>query len=170
MIPRMIPEFRKILYTTDLSPSARYAFAYAASLANRYGAGITIIHVLQDVSPYQDSLVINVIGQKKWEELWKGNEQKVLDMIKSRLEKFCEGVSRELPECPFITDEIIVKIGNPVEKILNQTEAGDYDLVVMGAHGHGILAGAMMGSTSRRVLRRCKKPVLVIRLPEDEEE
>ena len=47
---------------------------------------------------------------------------------------------------------------------------GDFDFVVMGAHGHGVLEDAMIGSTSRRVLRRCKKPVLVVRLPEDEED
>jgi nucleotide-binding universal stress UspA family protein len=38
----------------------------------------------------------------------------------------------------------------------------------MGTHGHGTLADAMMGSTARRVLRRSKKPVLVVRLPEEE--
>ena len=165
----MIPEIKKILYTTDLSENARYAFSYAASLANRYGAGITILHVLEDVSDYQDSLVINIIGDEKWNELRKNKGQVVLDTIKKRLEKFCEDVSHELPACPFITDDIIVKIGNPVEEILGEAEVSDCDMVVMGAHGHGILANAMMGSTSRRVLRRCKKPVLVVRLPEGEE-
>lgn len=165
----MIPEIKKILYTTDLSENARYAFSYAVSLANRYGAGITILHVLEDVSDYQDSLVINIIGDEKWNELRKNKGQVVLDTIKGRLEKFCEDVSHELPACPFITDDIIVKIGNPVEEILGEAEVSDCDMVVMGAHGHGILANAMMGSTSRRVLRRCKKPVLVVRLPEGEE-
>jgi nucleotide-binding universal stress UspA family protein len=165
----MIPEIKKICYATDLSENARYSFGYAVSLANRYGAGITILHVLEDVSAYQDSLVINVIGKQKWEELRKANEQKVLDTIKERLEKFCEDVSRELPACPFITDNIIVKIGNPVEEILEEVEASGCDMVVMGTRGHGILANAMMGSTSRRVLRRCKKPVLVVRLPEGED-
>jgi nucleotide-binding universal stress UspA family protein len=165
----MIPEIKKIFYATDLSENARYSFGYAVSLANRYGAGITILHVLEDVSAYQDSLVINVIGKQKWEELRKANEQKVLDTIKERLEKFCEDVSRELPACPFITDNIIVKIGNPVEEILEEVEASGCDMVVMGTRGHGILANAMMGSTSRRVLRRCKKPVLVVRLPEGED-
>jgi nucleotide-binding universal stress UspA family protein len=165
----MIPEIKKICYATDLSENARYSFGYAVSLANRYGAGITILHVLEDVSAYQDSLVINVIGKQKWEELRKTNEQKVLDTIKERLEKFCEDVSSELPACPFITDNIIVKIGNPVEEILEEVEASGCDMVVMGTHGHGILANAMMGSTSRRVLRRCKKPVLVVRLPEGED-
>ncbi|MBW2040888.1 MAG: hypothetical protein JRI76_02535, partial [Deltaproteobacteria bacterium] len=31
---------------------------------------------------------------------------------------------------------------------------------------HGVLADVTMGSTSRRVLRRSKKPVLIVRLPE----
>jgi nucleotide-binding universal stress UspA family protein len=165
---KMIPEIKKIFYATDLSENARHSFGYAASLANSYGAGITILHVLEDVSAYQDSLVINIIGEQKWDELRKNKEQVVLDTIRERLEKFCEDVSSELPACPFITDDIIVKIGNPVEEILQEVEANGCDMVVMGAHGHGILANAMMGSTSRRVLRRCNKPVLVVRLPEEE--
>lgn len=165
----MIPEIRKILYTTDLSENARYAFAYAASLAHRYGAGITILYVLEDLAPSRDMLVINIIGEKKWEELRDSNKQAVMETIKARLEKFCEDVSQELPECPFITDEIVVKIGNPVDEILNQADKTGCDILVMGAHGHGVLSDAMMGSTSRRVLRRCKKPVLVVRLPEGDE-
>jgi len=165
----MIPEIKKIFYATDLSENARHSFGYAASLANSYGAGITMLHVLEDVSAYQDSLVINIIGEQKWDELRKNKEQVVLDTIRERLEKFCEDVSRELPACPFITDDIIVKIGNPVEEILQEVDASGCDIVVMGTRGHGIMADAMMGSTSRRVLRRCKKPVLVVRLPEGEE-
>jgi nucleotide-binding universal stress UspA family protein len=166
---KMIPEIKKIFYATDLSENARHSFGYAASLANSYGAGITMLHVLEDVSAYQDSLVINVIGEQKWDELKKNKEQVVLDTIRERLEKFCEDVSRELPACPFITDDIIVKIGNPVEEILREVDASGCDIVVMGTRGHGIMADAMMGSTSRRVLRRCKKPVLVVRLPEGDE-
>ena len=161
----MIPEIKKILYATDLSKNARYAFGYAASLANRYDAGITILHTLED-SPSSDSLVLNMVGEERWNELRKANEGKIIETIKERLEKFCSDVSDELPTCPFITDEIIVKIGNPVEEILTQTGKNIFDMVVMGARGQGIIADALMGSTSRRVLRRCKKPVLVVRLPE----
>jgi len=162
----MIPEIKKILYTTDLSQNARYAFGYAASLANRYDAGITILHVLEDISPSADSLVINIIGKDKWNEVRSRNEKEVLDTIKSRLTKFCDDVQAELPSCPFITDTIKVKIGNPVDEILQEVENNAYDVVVMGAHGHGVLADALMGSVSRRVVRRCKTPVLVVRLPE----
>ncbi len=162
----MIPEFKKILYTTDLSDNARHAFGYAASLANRYGAAITFLHVIEDASPYSNSLLMNVVGYEKWEKLRKENETNVLTSIKERLEKFCEDVAAELPACPFITDDIVVRVGNPVDEILALAEAVDADLIVMGAHGLGIMAGAVIGSTSRRVLRRCERPVLVIRLPE----
>jgi nucleotide-binding universal stress UspA family protein len=55
-----------------------------------------------------------------------------------------------------------------VEEILLEVEDKSYDMVVMGAHGHNALANALMGSTSRRVVRRSKKPVLVVRLPEED--
>jgi nucleotide-binding universal stress UspA family protein len=160
----MIPEITKILYATDLSENARYAFSYAASIANRYGAGITILHVLED-SPSTDSLVINMIGKEKWDAMREKNERDLIDTIKKRLEAFCEEVSEELPSCPFITDDIIVAVGSPVEVILHHADKGGFDMLVMGSHGAGVLAGAMMGSTARRVVRRCKKPALVIRLP-----
>jgi nucleotide-binding universal stress UspA family protein len=164
----MIPEIKKILYVTDLSQNARYAFGYAVSLANRYDAGITIFHVLEDLSPTADSLVINIIGKKKWRELRGRNEDEVLDTIKSRLEKFCEDVQSKLPSCPFITDKISVKIGYPVDEILQEIENNSYDMVVMGAHGHGVISGAIIGGVSRRVVRQSKTPVLVIRLPEED--
>ncbi|MBW2008719.1 MAG: universal stress protein, partial [Deltaproteobacteria bacterium] len=149
----MLPEIRKILYATDLSENARHAFGYAVSLANRYGAGITIMHVLEDVQPFADSLVVNMLGEERWKELRKANEDQVLERLRGRLKDFCDEVSRELPSCPFITDEIIVKVGNPSEEILDQIASGGYDLVVLGAHGHGILGNALMGGVSRRVVR-----------------
>ena len=165
----MIPNIKKILYATDLSENARYAFGYAASITNRYGAGLTILHVMEDLSPDARSRVTNILGEERWEELKKRNEQQVLDKIKKRLEKFCEDVTKEFPECPFITEDIIAKIGHPVEEILFQVENKSFDMVVMGSHGYGMLADVMVGGTTRRVLRQCNIPVLVVRLPEGKE-
>ena len=164
----MVPEIKKILYTTDMSDTSNYAFSYAASLANRYDALITIFHVLKDPMPTSENLVTNVLGEKKWLEILDRNKTEVVEKIRSRLEKFCEETKDELSSCPFLMEEVIVKIGNPVEEIIREVDQNDYDLVVMGAHGHGALAGAVVGSVSRRVLRRSKTPVLVVRLPEGE--
>ena len=61
--------------------------------------------------------------------------------------------------------DVKVRNGHPVEEIIAESIASDYDVIVMGTHGHGILAGAMMGSTAMRVVRRSHVPVMVIRLP-----
>ena len=166
----MIPEIKKILCATDLSANARYSFGYAASLAHRYGAGITIIHVLEPEIPdgYANYLS-SYMADDKWEDIKKRQEEEAISAIKARLVQFSEEVAREQVSCLFNIDEIIVLRGNPVEKILLYTKSGDFDMVVMGSRGHGTFVDAMMGSTARRVLRRCEIPALVIRLPKDEE-
>ena len=162
----MIPVIKNILYTTDMSETSNYAFSYAASLANRYDALITIIHVLKNPMPTTENLVTNVLGEKKWMETLNSKKTEVVEKIRARLETFCEETRAELPSCPFLMNEVIVRIGNPVEAILEEINVQNYDLVIMGAHGHGAISGAVMGSVSRRVLRRSRTPVLVVRLPE----
>jgi len=166
MEAQSIPTIRKILYCTDMSKNADYAFAYAVSLASRYDAKITVFHVVEDLSPTRDRLVMNMLGDDKWQELREANRQKVLASLQGELEAFCDRASREIPACPLFTQEVMVRIGNPTEEILKEARKGGHDLVLMGARGHGAFAEAMMGSVSRRVLRRCHTPVLVVRLPE----
>jgi nucleotide-binding universal stress UspA family protein len=126
---------------------------------------VTLLHVLEDMSPYRDSLMMNILGEEQWKGLMEANKEKIIHDLKDRLGKFCDSVSAQIPSSPFITDNIVVNIENPVEAILEQAEKIDCDLVVMGAHGHGILGDAMIGSVSRRVVRRCKKPVPVVVCP-----
>ena len=164
----IIPEIKKILYATDLSENARYCFGCAASIANRYGASITILHALEIRGGYTYDLS-TYMGTEKWEEIKKSHEEDSIETIKTRLAGFCEETAAEDDSCQFTVDKIVVKRGNPAEEILLQAESDDFDMIVMGSHGRGALADVMMGSTARRVVRRCKKPVLVVRLPETED-
>ena len=161
----MIPEIKKILYATDLSENARYAFRYAISIANRYDAKITIIHVLEELPAGSTSLVSHIVGEDRWEELKEKNEQQVLDTIKIRVEKFCEEFDLNDSECQFNIEDIIVRIGHPANEILAHANEVPYDMVVLGTRGLGMFAEVMMGSTARQVVRRCNKPVLTIRMP-----
>jgi nucleotide-binding universal stress UspA family protein len=54
-------------------------------------------------------------------------------------------------------------IGHPGEMLAKTADEGKFDLVVMGSHGHGVLANLVLGSVTTQVLARCKTPVLVIR-------
>ena len=168
-------DVKKILYATDLSENARYAFAYAVSLADLYNAAITFIHVLPEVSLRLDKSVIGYISEERWEEIKSQNVEEAREniigkrrdhlAIRDALHQFSEDVKEDRG---FATDDIIVVRGNPVEEILKYSEEKNCDLIVMGTHGQGTLADVMMGSTARRVLRRSPKPVLVVRLPEEE--
>jgi nucleotide-binding universal stress UspA family protein len=162
----MIPKIKKILYATDLSQNARHAFEYAASLANQYGAKITILHVFEELPHSAQMRVASIIGKEKWKEMLKDNEEEALNTMRDQLEEFCNEMSNELADCPFIVDKICVRQGIPVEEILDQCTEETYDMIVMGTHGHGLIGNALMGSVSRRVVRRSKIPVLVIRLPQ----
>jgi nucleotide-binding universal stress UspA family protein len=170
-------EVKKILYATDLSENARFAFAYAVSLADLYGAKIVLLHVLPEVSELMDKHVIGYIDSDRWEEIktehFKEAKEALIGKrknhlaIKDVLHQFSQKVKEGQEGEGFITDDIIVERGNPVEQILKQAEERSCDLIVMGTHGHGTLADVMLGSTARRVIRRSKIPVLVVRLPEE---
>ena len=162
----MFPEVKKILYTTDLSENARYAFGYAASLAVLYTATITVLHVLENLSPSAFLLVSEILGEERWTNLKKQNSDQVIASIRRRIETFCNEQSCMLTDGGSIIDQIVVKPGHAVDEIVVYTEKGGFDLVVMGSggHGQGALREAVLGSISRKVLKRCKKPVLVVPL------
>jgi nucleotide-binding universal stress UspA family protein len=170
-------EVKKILYATDLSENARYAFAYAVSLADLYNAAITILHVLPEVPELLDQSVIGYISAERWEEIKSQQLEEAKEAligkrrehlaIKEALLQFSEDVKQQQQGAGFTTDQVIVVRGNPVEEIIKNAEERNCELIVMGTHGLGTLADAMLGSTARRVIRRSKTPVLVVRLPED---
>jgi nucleotide-binding universal stress UspA family protein len=162
----MIPEIGKILYATDLSENARHAFGYAASLANRYGATIVILHVLEDISPSSNEHLAAMLGEDRWKELQARKRAEVLATIESRLAAFCDDEKAKLATCPFVVSDILVRTGTPASEILEQARKMRADVIVMGTHGRGTFAEAMLGSTARRVVRRSETPVLVIRLPQ----
>jgi nucleotide-binding universal stress UspA family protein len=164
-----IPAIRKILYTTDLSDNARYAFSYAVSLARQYDARITLLHVLEELSPTAQWMVGDIIGEKRWSALKDEKQDSVIDALRSRLQAFCEEVSENVPDCPFVVADTIVETGHPVDRIIELADTGEFDVIVMGCRGLGVLGDVMLGGTSRRVLRRCSKPVLVVRLPAETE-
>lgn len=168
--------FQKILYTTDLSENGRYAFNYAASLSNIYNAELTVLHVVEDGAEL-DKRLLGYIKDDLWEEIKKRDLQEAIDTLFNRkrenaaiihkcVEDMCETVQEDLPQETYVKYDVAVKLGHPVEQIIEFAEQGSYDLIVIGSHGFDTLKDAMLGNTVRRVLRKSKVPVMVVRLPE----
>ncbi len=137
-------------------------------MAGCFGAGLTVLHVLEELSLNAAAMVGDILGEERWKDLRNKNEDQVVRSIRDRIEKLCDDMEHKLPECSFIIDSVIVEIGHPVDRIIRQAKKINCDMIVMGSHGQGVLKGAMLGSTSRRVLRRSEIPVLVIRLPKED--
>ncbi len=161
----MIPEIKRILYATDLSESAKHAFNYAAAIANRFDAKITVLHVIESIPSNAEWQIVEYLGEDRWKELQKENKQEFLESVKKSLSNFCEDMTSSLTSCPFLVDDLLVKEGVPVDEILKAVDSKNCDMVVMGTHGYGMLADALIGSTARRIVRRCKKPVMVVHMP-----
>ncbi len=59
--------------------------------------------------------------------------------------------------------ETTLGFGNPKEIIPQIVNAGNIDLLVMGAHGHNFLKDLLLGTTVEKVRHRVKIPVLIVR-------
>ncbi len=55
------------------------------------------------------------------------------------------------------------KVGNAGDQIAKFADAGKFELLIMGSHGHGALANLVMGSVATKVLANCSVPILLVR-------
>lgn len=156
----MMPEIQKILYTTDLSPNSAYVFRYAINSAKKHDAGIIILHVVEERAPFFAEERLKTISEKKIAE--------AMNQIKNRLKTFCDSELKDNPECTGKVVSIEVCQGYPPEEILRKVDELNCDVIVMGTHGKGIIRHSFLGSTAQKVLRRVRKPVFIIPMPEGE--
>ena len=175
----MIPKVNKILFTSDLSQNARPAFDFAAAIACRQGASMVILHVMEEQTPYASVHVQGFLGEERWRQLRESHEQEARQMlsgkiregvvIKEALGEFCRVAKAELGEDDLATDAILVTRGNVVDEIINTAAEMKCDLIVMANYFRGKLSEAVLGSNSRRVIRRSPIPVLLVPVQIDED-
>jgi nucleotide-binding universal stress UspA family protein len=91
-----------------------------------------------------------------------------IDRIKKRLSTFSEKELKDYPKAGDRIESIQVCEGFPADAILEKANELECDAIVMGTHGKGIIANTFLGSVTKRVLRRTRKPVYIIPLPRGE--
>ena len=62
-----------------------------------------------------------------------------------------------------IEGSLVERVGDAALEIAQLATDGNYDLVVMGSHGRGLLKRAVLGSVAHKLLGRCSVPVLIVR-------
>jgi nucleotide-binding universal stress UspA family protein len=163
----MLPEIKKILYTTNLHDDTRSVLRFAVSLAKRHGAKLTLLHVVQPLSDAGRFMVEAYLSEAMADQLRTDVPQHVLDKIRSRLERFCtDELKTSLDQLDFI-GEIKVIPGTPSEVIAREAEALGVDLIVAGRGYGSALRHLFLGSTAHRVTLISRKPVLIVPVLEE---
>jgi nucleotide-binding universal stress UspA family protein len=159
----MVPEIRKILFTSDLSDISKHAYGYALSLAQRYAAPITFLHVMDEESfnvrsSFLDPKIMEQIHNQTADEARTSLTGKRRDMSLIR-----SGIRQSYGE----ESEIIVKAGDIVDTIIETAQKHRCDAIVMGSRRRSALSEAMFGSVVKGVLRRSDRLVVIAPPPQE---
>jgi nucleotide-binding universal stress UspA family protein len=140
---------RRILVPHDLDDSSNAAMEHAIALAWRFGAVLDVLHV-----GHRTATVPTEFPSELDPDL-EATTRERLRRITSRDET-----------TPAV--ELHVRVGSPHAEIIRFANERPTDLIVMGTHGRGALAHAVMGSVAERVVRGAACPVLTVRNPPQE--
>jgi nucleotide-binding universal stress UspA family protein len=152
-----VPTFTKILAATDFSDDSNYALGFAEELARKFGAELTVLHVDQPLAPVMVSELSPGLDFGAMSRI--AEEQRMMAL--AELDK----TSARLRESG-LKSRGLLKVGAPFLEIIHCAQAENFDLIVLGTHGHTGLAHVLMGSVAERVVRKAPCPVLTVRHPD----
>ncbi|MES9930968.1 MAG: universal stress protein [Candidatus Thiodiazotropha sp. 6PDIVS] len=157
-----IPEIKTILYATDMGRHMRPVFRQAISMAQSYNAEIIMLHVLEPLGSTGEAVLSTYLPGKKLEKLEHEGMKKVLKKMKERLESFCHEEMELCEKKNSMVKEILVTTGHPADRIPQEAEKHNADIIVIGSCSKGFIRSGLFGSTVRHVTQVSHLPVLVV--------
>jgi nucleotide-binding universal stress UspA family protein len=145
----------KILLAADGSTcteaAARYVVTHRDWLAQR--PEIHVVHVSTPLPARVTAGVGTVVGRSFLE-----------DYHRQESEAATEVAARVFRDAG-VACEFFWRVGEIATELDRHVRHHGIDLLVMGSHGHGALAGAMLGSVTAKCLAALELPILVVRRP-----
>jgi len=143
--------YKTILFCTDFSANADFAFAYALDAAvRRPGCALHLLHVI----PETDA------------QFWKTYIYEVEDIdrkAKADIDAKIEQTYR--PGVPAgVYFHCTIRVGKDYKEILSFAEEIQADVIILGRQGHGTLGKAFFGRVTEKIARHAACPVLIIPL------
>jgi universal stress protein A len=130
-------ELREILYCTDFSGYSNQACGYALSIAEEYGARITLFHVVEGI--------------------FRSRLRKTTEKAYASLRRLVSEDAQRDERTAFV-----VRSGSPYRQICQLAAERNVDLIVMAVRGRNALDEAVFGSTTYRVVLMAGRPVLAV--------
>jgi len=142
---------RRVLAPTDFSDSSVPAVRYAAELATQFGAELTLLHVVQDLTlVVPDVMMPTPVTMPALADMVEGGKAGLVAFVK-RLG--LEGLNPKTE----------VRLGAPAAEIVTAAADLKVDLLCIGTHGRTGLAHFLLGSVAERIVRHAPCPVLTVR-------
>ena len=116
-------------------------------VAKKYDAKIYIIHVIEDMpklSFYSDAY-------RLWEEF---RDQAVKSTLQE-MTKYIHTLSKDFSDI-----EPIIDVGSPCEKVIEQADKLDVDLIIVGRHSRSGVSQLMHKNVGNKIIRMARRPVL----------
>lgn len=143
-------DIKRILVPVDFSDSSSKAIRYGAEFAQRFGAELILVHILElPFYPVEQGLGMVPPGMP----------DEVIPEVESRLaeERAAAGVDAA------IAVRLIVREGKPFVELIRLAREESVDLIIIPTHGRTGLPHLLIGSTAERVATQATCPVLVMR-------
>jgi nucleotide-binding universal stress UspA family protein len=142
---------KRFLVCSAAGPTSERAVHFASQLARAVGASVTLVHVMSQ-------LAVN-------------READPTD-LRSQADELIEHRSREGVHLNQMLDFLaakgtkaraVVRHGLVVEEIIAEAREGQFDLVVLGAHGAPGVSSLLTGDLAEEILLAADMPVLIVR-------
>lgn len=143
--------FKKILYPTDFSDVSERALQYIGQLKESGLEEVVILHVMDSSGA---EAVRPSIASEEF-ELFKMK-------MKTEKEKSL-AQTEELLRRRGLKVKTLIRVGVPTVEILKTESEEDVSVIVIGSHGASNVKEMLLGSVSEKVIRKCRKPVLVVK-------
>ncbi len=136
--PATPPKLQKVLATTDFSDESLAGVRYAVALAEKLGAALALLHVIEPPSRLggMESVVLA------------REDSEVAALARAQLTTLAK---RESAGDSPVTSSL--RAGKPFHEITTAAREGAADLIVIATHGHTGVKRALLGSTAERVVR-----------------
>jgi nucleotide-binding universal stress UspA family protein len=149
-------DLHRILVPTDFSKQSQNALKYAAAFAEKFGAELYLLHVVQDLAVFiPDMLTVAPPVVPSVKEL--------TDAVYVAFDRIVED-----NQLAAVTIHREVREGSPFSEIVRFAREENIDLIILSTHGHTGLAHMLLGSVTEKVVRKAPCPVLTVRDPEHE--
>ncbi|WP_048307561.1 universal stress protein [Halomonas sp. PR-M31] len=152
---------KRILYATDLGPHGPKVFRCAISIAEKYGASIHVLHVIDEPSILRNNIAERYISDSVLGGYRESTLEEAVVEIKRRLHQFSQSALESEETSYAHVSEINVMPGRPGRVILAEAERIDADCIVLGSRRYSGMSDVIIGSVARKVTLKATRPVFL---------